>query len=226
MKKIWINTSKSLLYALLAFFIFLMGKIVGQYIFLDTDVGFLRIKQQYLPNHFWKISFFIHSFTAIFSLLAGFTQFSKSFLKNHTQLHRVFGKLYVIIVLCLAAPSGLVLSLYANGHWPSIIGFSVLSVLWFYFTFTAYRQIRLHKFDKHEHFMIRSYALSLSAITLRLWKPLIATLFEPNPLFLYQLITWLGFVPNLVFAEILIKIKKNKKELKKDNPPLHSKQDA
>lgn len=192
------------LYILLAFLMLLMLKIVLTYVNLDTDVGFLRIKQQYVDNQFWLTSFFIHAFTSIFCLFAGFTQFSERSRIRKPELHKTLGKLYIISVLFLSAPSGFVLGLFANGHLPSRIGFCLLAVLWFGFTTKAWLEIRKRNITAHQKFMIRSYALALSAITLRLWKLGLAKTFEPNPLDLYQLVTWLGFIPNMLIAELII----------------------
>jgi hypothetical protein len=52
--------------------------------------------------------------------------------------------------------------------------------------------------------MIRSFALTLSAITLRLWKYIIVMGFQPKPMDAYQIVAWLGWVLNLVIAEIII----------------------
>ena len=53
--------------------------------------------------------------------------------------------------------------------------------------------------------MIRSYALTLSAITLRVWKLGLALTLEPRPMDLYRVVAWLGFIPNLIVAEIIIR---------------------
>jgi hypothetical protein len=53
--------------------------------------------------------------------------------------------------------------------------------------------------------MVLSFALTLSAITLRLWKPFLAINFHIPPRDLYVLVSWLGWVPNLIVGLILIK---------------------
>src|SRR5690606_23443496 len=105
----------------------------------------------------------------------------------------------------LSAPSGLIMGYYANGGVISQTAFIILSILWIYTTLMAYRAVRNKDFDRHTKFMIRSYALTLSALTLRLWKPGIARIFEIPPMDLYRLVAWLGWVPNLILAEILIR---------------------
>ena len=80
--------SSALLLLLLAFFSFLMLRITLQYIPINLDVAFLRIKQDYINIIPWRIAFFTHVFTSMFALLAGFTQFSKYILKNHKKTQR------------------------------------------------------------------------------------------------------------------------------------------
>lgn len=52
--------------------------------------------------------------------------------------------------------------------------------------------------------MIRSFALTLSAITLRLWKVVLVKLFHPAPMDVYMIIAGLGWIPNLIIAEYFI----------------------
>ncbi|MFP7656634.1 MULTISPECIES: DUF2306 domain-containing protein [Chryseobacterium] len=60
------------------------------------------------------------------------------------------------------------------------------------------------KFLLHKQWMWRSFALTLSAITLRMWKVIIVYLFHPNPMDVYQIIAWLGWIPNILLIEFLI----------------------
>ena len=58
--------------------------------------------------------------------------------------------------------------------------------------------------------MIRSYALTLSALTLRAWKWGITNSFELPPMDVYRAVAWLGWVPNLLLAEWIIRFKRKK----------------
>ena len=66
--------------------------------------------------------------------------------------------------------------------------------------------------------MIRSYALSFSAITLRTWKIILSHSFQVDPASLYMIDAWMGFVPNLLFAEWLIR----RMELSRGKSPAQS----
>jgi len=181
-----------------------MLRIIFIYIPVQNDVGFLQLKQSYIHITEWRIAFFVHVFTSLFALLAGFTQFSKRLLKSKPILHRAFGYMYVIDVLMVTGPAGLLMSFYANGGISSRIAFVTLSVLWITFTAIAlYKAIR-KEFKMHRIFMIRSFALTLSAVTLRIWKVLLANFTDVLPMDRYRIIAWLGWTLNLIAAELII----------------------
>lgn len=192
------------LLALYAYFCYLMLKITLQYIPFDTDVAFLRIKQDYISRTYYQWAFFIHAYTAILALAAGFTQFSSLIRFQLPQIHRISGWLYLIVVLLLAGPSGIIIGIHANGGWSSQLGFCLLGILWIYFSWIALQKIKQRDIQAHRDFMYRSFALALSAISLRAWKYIIVAIWQPRPMDTYRVVAWLGWVGNLILAEIII----------------------
>lgn len=195
----------ALLLLLFAFFAYLLLKISLQYVPYDTDVAFLRIKQDVIDIPFYKLAFFTHVYTAVFVLPAGFTQFSSYVRRKFPALHRYSGWLYAAVVILLAGPSGLYMGIYANGGLVSQISFVLLAGLWISFTLIAVIKAMQGDYKAHRGFLIRSFALTTSAITLRAWKYLIVLLFEPRPMDVYQIVAWLGWIPNLIMAELIIR---------------------
>lgn len=186
------------------YFFWLMLKITLEYVPLDPNVSFLMIKQtevQDRPEYLWF--FYTHVYTSIFVLLAGFLAIlRKDFrLKN---FHINAGKIYIFLILLFAAPSGIYMGIFANGGFLSKISFVILGSLWWFSTFKAYQLARQKKFKEHKQWMWRSFALTISALTLRIWKVIIVYLFHPNPMDVYQIIAWLGWVPNILLIEYLI----------------------
>jgi uncharacterized membrane protein len=177
----------------------------------DSNVGFLRFKQDYIENKLWKAAFYIHVFSAIFLLLAGFTQFSDHIQKEYKKVHRFLGRLYVFNILLINFPAAMIMAVYANGLLPSKIAFIILDSLWFFFTLKGIIEARKKNFNSHRDFMIRSYALTFSAITLRTWKLILTTSFPLDPLTIYMMDAWLGFVPNLLLAEWIILRKRRRR---------------
>jgi uncharacterized membrane protein len=179
-----------------------MFRLTLQYIPFSSDAGFLRIKQTQVTGVPPYLSiFYIHVYSSLFVLLAGFTQFSNYLLTSYKWVHRLFGKLYFLIVLFLSAPSGIFMGFYANGAWHTKLSFIILGVLWFLFTAISIVAIKKGQVEKHKAFMTRSFALALSAITLRAWKVVIVHCFNTAPMDTYQIIAWLGWMPNLLIAE-------------------------
>jgi hypothetical protein len=198
------NIFKIFLLVALAFFSFLMLRIIYLYMPVRNDVAFLQLKQAYIHITAWRIAFFVHVFSSLFVLLAGFTQFSQWILKNKPKLHRTIGYSYVINVLMITGPAGLLMSFYANGGTSSRIAFVSLSVLWIVFTATALYKAVKKDIRSHRIYMIRSYALTLSAVTLRIWKVLLANYTDVPPMDRYRIIAWLGWTLNLLVAEWIV----------------------
>jgi hypothetical protein len=199
---------KWLLLATLLYFTYRMALLSWPYLAFDDRVAFLRIKQSVVHLSWWKAAFYVHVFTSIFLLLAGFTQFSSQLLKQYPGVHRGLGKLYVFVLLFFSGPAGFLLAIKANGGVWSQLAFTMLAVLWWWFTWRAWRSVLAGQIKEHQDFMWRSFALTLSAVTLRSWKWLIVLIWAPPPMDTYRLVAWLGWVPNLLLAEWWIRRQK------------------
>jgi hypothetical protein len=202
------NTVRDItVYLLLSLATFLMLRTIAQYYPLNDHSGFLQYKQAYLDNKVWKACFYIHVFTSLFVLMAGFSQFSPYILKDHRKIHRIFGRLYAYNILFVNFPVAMVMAIYANGELPGKTAFVLLDSLWFYFTLMAVIAARNKNFNLHKHYMTRSYALTLSAISLRTWKLILVNTTSIDIHTIYIMDAWLGFVPNLLLAEWIIRRK-------------------
>jgi hypothetical protein len=184
-----------------------MARISIAYIPYNTDVGFLRIKQEYISIDIWRTAFFIHVYASMWVLFAGFTQFSKKLQRSNVKLHRTMGYIYVTNVLLITGPAGLLMGFYANGGLLSRIGFVSLAILWILFTAMALIRAKQKNFKAHRRFMILSYSLTLSAITLRVWKYVITNTMTLPPMDVYRVVAWLGWVGNLAVALWITRIK-------------------
>ncbi|SDQ41368.1 Predicted membrane protein [Chryseobacterium soldanellicola] len=195
---------KTLLIIGFGYFFWLMLKITLEYIPLQKEMSFLMIKQtEVVQRPEYLYFFYTHVYTSIFVLLFGFLSIlRKNFgVKN---FHQNAGKIYIFLILTFSAPSGIYMGIFANGGILSKISFVILGCLWWFSTFKAYQLARQKKFKEHKQWMWRSFALTISAITLRMWKVIIVYLFHPNPMDVYQIIAWMGWVPNIILIEYLI----------------------
>lgn len=183
----------------------LLLHLIVQYATFDLHVGFLQVKQDYINIKVWRVAFYVHVFSSIFTLMAGFSQFSSEILRQYRRIHKIIGRIYVLDVLLVNFPSALVMAFYANGHLPSKVAFLILDCLWFWFTLKAVIEVRKGNISSHRNYMMRSYALTFSAVTLRTWRLLFASFSKLDAETIYMLDAWMGFVPNLLFAELLIR---------------------
>ena len=98
-----------------------------------------------------------------------------------------------------------------------------LAVLWLWTGWNAYSSIRKGDVKSHHEWMIRSFALTFAAATLRLWLgTLIATQlpflqtkyggdFDALFVEVYRVVMWLCWVPNIIIAEMMIQRRRNSK---------------
>ena len=185
----------------------IMAVTVSQYASMDTSTGFLQYKQEYIGNRLWLDAFYVHVFTCFLCLIAGLTQFLPWMQQQHRLLHRSIGIFYVVNILFINVPSGMILAFQANGGAASRMAFVVLDLLWAWTTTMAWIHIKRGNVLQHRAFMIRSFALTLSAISFRLWKQVWLHTTDWDPALVYKIDAWLGFIPNLLLAELLIRRK-------------------
>jgi uncharacterized membrane protein len=135
-------------------------------------------------------------------LLAGAFQVNNRLRERYTRAHRWTGRLYVAGVLA-GGTAGFVLAFNSMGGLPAHFGFGLLALCWVGTTLNALRHVLSGRIEAHRAWMLRSYALTFAAVTLRLYLPLsqIAGLpFEEA----YTTIAWLCWVPNLLVVEWFI----------------------
>jgi uncharacterized membrane protein len=174
------------------------------YCFLDlAHQGLLQSKPRALVTTGWYLpAFYAHISGGGLALLIGWLQFSARLRARYPRLHRRIGTVYVVAV-GLSSLAGCVLALFATGGWLAVTGFGALAVLWISTDVLAYLSIRRRDIVRHREWMIRNYALTFAAVTLRIYLPLSQVLHIPF-LNAYPVIAWLCWVPNLFFAQKLI----------------------
>ena len=191
------------------FFFSLMVKLTIPYFSFKSDVNFLLTKPKVIHNIYWKIAFYFHITFSLFVLLFGALQFIEKIPLKTTKFHKLFGKIYLYLVLIICAPSGLVLAIYANGGIFSKLSFMITSLLWWIFTYVAIIKIKKQNYNQHRNYMIRSYSLTLSAISLRLLVLILPYFLHLRGKEMYTFVAWMSWIPNLIIAEFIIKRQRN-----------------
>lgn len=137
------------------------------------------------------------------ALAVGAWQMNARLRSRIIELHRWMGRTYVFAVL-VGGVGALRMAVVSEQGWVTHIGFGLLAALWLFSTARAYLAIRSHDEARHWRWMIRSYSLTLAAVTLRIYLPLslaVGIQFANA----YQVISWLCWVPNIILAEWLVR---------------------
>lgn len=144
----------------------------------------------------------VHASGAATALLVGGFQFIPA-LRRRRAAHRWLGRLYGTgCVVGGCAGFGLAFGSTAGpiAGW----GFGILAVIWIYVTGQGWLTARARRFDEHRRWMMRSFALTFAAVTLRLYLPL-AAVAGLDGLQAYRAIAWLCWVPNLLLVELYLR---------------------
>lgn len=189
-----------------AFFAIVIGLYPLLYYLVDMkSQGLLSQKPRELLNsNIWSTAFYIHITFGGIALLTGWTQFSQRLRNKYLNTHRLIGKVYVVSVF-LSSISGLFISFFATGGIVSVLGFALLAMFWFVTVAMAYISILKGDIIQHQKWMIRNYALTFAAVTLRIWLPLMAGFVFHDFIVAYRIVAWLCWIPNLIVAELIIR---------------------
>lgn len=177
----------------------------ARYYTLDPEVYFPEQRATYLAK---PVALYTHITGGIVAMLLGPWQFLPALRRRWPRAHRVAGRLYLLA--CLAgALGGLALAPTAHGGWVSATGFALLAFAWLATGYQAYQHARARRIPQHRAWMIRSFALTLAALTLRLYLVTHGILLETGVIALpftpaYTAIAWLCWLPNLAVAELYL----------------------
>jgi len=176
------------------------------YLNLDSEYGFLRIKKDAIASGWYLPAYYLHVLVASVILLVGLYQIHPTFGLRWRSTHRIMGKIYVAGVLFLSAPGALVMSLFIDRGPVVQVSFVLQCTLWFIFTWIAYIRIRQGDIQAHRQWILRSFALTLAAITLRIYVFLGSWSFDLAQPTAYATIAWLSWVPNLLVCEWYLRV--------------------
>jgi len=147
-----------------------------------------------------KVAFWMHIAASPVALALGAFQFLPRLRASRPGLHRWSGRIYAGAIV-LGGISALLLAANSPERPVAAAGFAVLAVIWLGTTFNAVRLAMARDFIGHRAWMIRSYALTLAAVTLRLQLPLFFGLAGMDYPEISNWVAWISWVPNLLVAE-------------------------
>jgi uncharacterized membrane protein len=152
---------------------------------------------------------YTHAFASLLALALGPFQFSAQLRHKYPRVHRWSGRAYLGVGVLAGGLAGLYMAQYAYGGLAARLGFALLALAWLYTGLRAFLAIRSGAVAAHRQWMVRNFALTLAAVTLRIYVP---ASFAAGIDFAhaYPVIAWLCWVPNIVFAEWRYNLSRNR----------------
>jgi hypothetical protein len=174
------------------------------YFTFDQHMPFLEERRILVEKTVWKVCFYLHIAAGSFCITTALVQFSSYILKKRKKIHMISGKIYVFVVLLIGAPTGLYMTYFAKGGYAERGAFLAMAVFWFYTTYKGFvTAARDKNFVAHKHWMIRSYAMALTAVTFRVYH-IVFNHMGMNSFDNYSLSLWISIVGNWLVAEFII----------------------
>ncbi len=184
---------------LLWFFSIAVAVVSLRFLVLDIETSMPHMVQ-HLDGR--SLALFAHICIAPLVLAIVPFQFSTRIRSARPRLHRWMGRCYGLGIL-ISGVAGFSLAIGTNAGPVASAGFAALAVLWIAVTARAIWLATQRRIAEHQLWMIRSAALTLAAVTLRLYLPFLVMGFGFQTG--YMIVAWACWVPNVIAAEWIIR---------------------
>lgn len=168
----------------------------------DFDSLFLQGREATFAGAY-RPAFYVHIFSGPVVLLNGLVLLSESVRRRAGGLHRVLGRVQVVVLLLLVLPSSVVMSRHAFGGWPAGLSFLLLSAATAGCAVAGVVHARRRRYDRHRRWMLRCYVLICSAVVLRLISGTAGLIGVSSPEGAYVVAAWSSWLLPLAVYEIM-----------------------
>ncbi len=158
----------------------------------------------FYPRAMWL---FPHIVLGIIAILVGPLQFIEKFRNNNLSLHRKLGKFYVFSVI-LSGFFGMYLAITSKVNLTYTVGLFFLGVTWTTTAVMAWISIKKMNIEVHKEWMIRSYVITFSFVTFRLFVDAIHAADKVEYFDVLALMAWASWAVPLFIAELFIQGRK------------------
>lgn len=190
------NITVKLSWGVMLFLALAIALVSSRYLMLNPDLYSPQQRVIYIAN---SVGLLGHIIGAIVALVVGPFQFLPSLRRRWLGIHRWLGRIY-LFGIATGGLFGFYMAWLSYGGPVAHTGFALLALLWLYTGAMAYQTIRNKDVQAHRRWMIRNYALTFAAVTLRLWLPILA-IGGVEELSAYRTVAWLCWIPNLLIVE-------------------------
>lgn len=149
----------------------------------------------------YQIAFWIHILFSPLVMFSGMWLLTGPLRRLYPAFHRRLGRVHVLLVLFLVAPSGLWMSFHATtGVWAGS-AFAFSSCATFGSALMGWRCAVARRFRQHQVWMTRCYLLLCSAILLRVLSGA-ATVLQSEQIETYPVFAWMSSVVPVTVYEV------------------------
>lgn len=187
----------------LTFFSLLLVYNTLPYFNFSPQFDFIQERIKLFINPVWKWSFYLHIAAGMFCITTALTQFSSYILRKRKAIHVYAGKIYVLVVLWIGAPTGFYMAFFAKGGYWEKACFLFMAIFWFLTTYKGLETIKARNVLGHSIWMMRSYAMALTAVSFRVYH-ILFFLTGMNHFENYAISLWISVIGNMLVAEYLI----------------------
>jgi hypothetical protein len=173
------------------------------YFSFSKNFSFIQERILLFDLPFYAVCFYTHIAAGSFCILSALVQFSEYILKKRTALHIWSGRIYVMVVLIIAAPTGMFMAFFAKGSNAERALFMLMALIWFYATARGLQNVLERNILAHKQWMIRSYSMAMTAVTFRIYH-LLFFYIGWSHLENYEISLWISVVGNILLAEAII----------------------
>lgn len=179
--------------------------------YLTFDPAQSRVQQPEIPVHYPLLV--AHVIFGSIAMLTCCLQVWPRFRRTYPSIHRLLGRVYIFAGVAPAGVSALALAATTPFGPVTMVSNGLLATIWLGCTAAGFRAARQRRYADHRRWMIRSFVLTLSIITNRLWivpmsvllAPRLETSFGGNEELLEQavsaIVAWLGWTLPLLAAQ-------------------------
>lgn len=173
----------------------------ASYFSFDFRFAFFLERPSLTADRVWSACFYVHVAGGMLCLATAPLLLWNGLAGGRRGLHRALGRVHAVAALGWVGPTGLYLAPFAKGGTPGQLGFLLLG-LWFCAT-SALGIVAIRRGDLHAHvaWMVRSYALILSAVSFRVLHRALHE-FGVEATTNYVASTWTSLVLAVVIGEL------------------------
>ncbi|MEV6227546.1 DUF2306 domain-containing protein [Saccharopolyspora shandongensis] len=184
---------------------------VPRYLTLDPALSLVPPAAGFAPHFPMLVAHVLFGSVAILSCCF---QVWPAFRRRYPVAHRWIGRAYVFAGVLPAAVMAMVIGAVSPFGPVARVSNVLLGLVWFGCTVAGWRAGRARRFGDHRKWMVRSFVLTVSTVTNRVWAvvasvvlgPQLETTFGGNEQYLMSTIggltTWLGWVVPLILAQL------------------------